>query len=898
MNEKQVGNNSSVSDAQQQLAEFSQTIFTDLQHDFHELNHEIPKDSVLEPFRHEYAKLFGILQKSMTNQARYIEKGRIIESEIVGNKAKVRTVSKLAEEDSRSISNLNDERDKKQATLTESLATLHERMEENDLVSSEITTLENELERCILEERGQKDELSQLRQRRTELTKQFDDLNEQIPQLKENNRTTQEKKVQRDKDIAESLAELKRIDEVVEQKIKDDQEQRQILFNLEKDRENTRAALKDAKQQLQEKTVEVAQEQEAVKQIDKKVREQKRKFESVKSEKQEVSEKCLKYQKDLDQLNSQIVAVETEIAENHNKLLDKQKVAEQKRKQSNQQDQEREKSRLKLQGLQDRYEALRKETDGVRNRVDATEDEILKLRRNGEFIRKQIDTCTRDENAKLKKKEGEMQRQTQAQTLLQMYKNQSHNIECEISIIKQHLQETQKKIYAVETEREHYSEELSATTSQYLHAQEILKDIQQKIQQKTQEIVEGDRRVAQQQALYEKVRSEREINSKKVKEVEAEITELENNFGRMKFAIEQHKEDIHRKDAEKMRDIESLKRTEDEDSQLREKLTQVEITINTLKSSATANEAEISKMNIILKTAEDTLKEQEDKLVSVKKEADQIATKTVESEKALQELQSRIKILKRQLKHGEKEYDLKEAEILRLRQLIDDKVSKLNELASLDQQLIERREKVHWMQKELMQLRAERAAMEEELAVPINIHRWTLLESSDPARFEKLKRYQELQAELVARTKEVQELQEKIKDRESELLELSTQVKRRPGLELEQRVTEYSEICKKKKFDLDEVSKKLELYRDQVLEYRKDLTDVKLELINERNRWIKQKKRQIKEEHEREMLEKMLEAQRNDPAHTATEAVNRMLQPLGVQLSEIDDTVTYQKTPL
>jgi hypothetical protein len=56
-----------ISEAQAQLSEFSQTVFTDLQHDFHELNHEIPKDSPVEAFRHEYAKLFGILQKSMMN---------------------------------------------------------------------------------------------------------------------------------------------------------------------------------------------------------------------------------------------------------------------------------------------------------------------------------------------------------------------------------------------------------------------------------------------------------------------------------------------------------------------------------------------------------------------------------------------------------------------------------------------------------------------------------------------------------------------------------------------------------------------------------------------------------------------------------------------------------------
>ena len=115
----------------QQLTEFTQTVFTELQHDFHELNHEIPEDSPLDTFRHEYAKLFNILQKSMTNQARYIEKCRNLESEIVGNKAKVRTVSKLGEEDSKSISKLRDELDHQAAQLTENKALLQEAIDEN-----------------------------------------------------------------------------------------------------------------------------------------------------------------------------------------------------------------------------------------------------------------------------------------------------------------------------------------------------------------------------------------------------------------------------------------------------------------------------------------------------------------------------------------------------------------------------------------------------------------------------------------------------------------------------------------------------------------------------------------------------------------------------------------------
>jgi hypothetical protein len=53
----------------------------------------------VEAFRREYAKLFSILQKLITNQVRSIDRCRVLESEIVGNKAKVGTVSKLSEED-------------------------------------------------------------------------------------------------------------------------------------------------------------------------------------------------------------------------------------------------------------------------------------------------------------------------------------------------------------------------------------------------------------------------------------------------------------------------------------------------------------------------------------------------------------------------------------------------------------------------------------------------------------------------------------------------------------------------------------------------------------------------------------------------------------------------------
>jgi hypothetical protein len=178
---------------------------------------------------------------------------------------------------------------------------------------------------------------------------------------------------------------------------------------------------------------------------------------------------------------------------------------------------------------------------------------------------------------------------------------------------------------------------------------------------------------------------------------------------------------------------------------------------------------------------------------------------------------------------------------------LDSDQAKLNELSKVDVQIRQRREEIHNLQRELLTLKAERAAMEEELQLPINIHRWTLLESTDPIRFEKLKRYQELQADLVARTKEVQALQDQITEKESEFQELQIALRRKPGIEAEVRVQEYRGKAKNEKFSLDQITTQLEVYREAVKEYRKELTDAQTDLIAQRNKWLRQKKRDLKQ---------------------------------------------------
>jgi chromosome segregation ATPase len=352
--------------------------------------------------------------------------------------------------------------------------------------------------------------------------------------------------------------------------------------------------------------------------------------------------------------------------------------------------------------------------------------------------------------------------------------------------------------------------------------------------------------VHQQQALYEKTRSERENAAKKVKEVEAEIKQLEGMFARMKFAIEQHKEDIKRKDRERMTDKRALEEVNREDGRLCERLTEVQIDSKTAGGAILAHEGELAKAAITVANAETRLHSDEQKLAAVKKRRDQMSNLNVEREMELKGMHEKLEVIRNQCRRGEVDYDHTESEISRIRAQLQQDQKKLAKLSEVDGHLRKRREQIHNKQKELYRLQAERTAMEEELAIPINIHNWNLLESSDPIRFDLLKRYQELQADLVAKTKEVADLHELVKQKEAHYMELCAQLRRKPGLEVDQRVAEFRATCKTERLNLDQITSNLEMYRDMVKEYQKELADVQLELINKRDRWIRQKKRDLK----------------------------------------------------
>ena len=72
-----------------------------------------------------------------------------------------------------------------------------------------------------------------MKSRRVELSKENDDLAGQIPHLQDANKNANEKLEAKEKDIADSYQELKRIEDMLEAKHKEGQMEQQRLCDLE-----------------------------------------------------------------------------------------------------------------------------------------------------------------------------------------------------------------------------------------------------------------------------------------------------------------------------------------------------------------------------------------------------------------------------------------------------------------------------------------------------------------------------------------------------------------------------------------------------------------------------------------------------------------------------------------
>lgn len=428
--------------------------------------------------------------------------------------------------------------------------------------------------------------------------------------------------------------------------------------------------------------------------------------------------------------------------------------------------------------------------------------------------------------------------------LIQMNINGKRNLLVEEKALLDEVGYQKKKITELIAEKEKFEHDKENVSQQYYTALEELKLQDLQIQELQTKISDDQARLKSKQTLYEAVRSDRNLFSKQLSESQEGILALKRKFRFMNHTIEQLKEEIGTKDHAIVKEHFLHHSVDKERELLKNELTKIRKQVSASEGIIENQRVELLKLNRIIEEADQERRRQKNELVSIQAERKLLTGQMVKRNNELGEMYDKIKLQRSNLRIGERNYNKVMDSISKCRDELvqilrdqDSTVVQIGNIASLKHQVSQK-------EKELLTLKSKTRALQDEFERPLNVHRWRVLESSDPQRYEKILQIQSLQKELVGKADEVVQSDLLIQEKEKAYMELKKIISRQPGPEVEEQVLVYQQTYKDKAKQLGAMNEELSMYRQQVQLFKEDLRDIDSEMAKVKKRWFKMRRDQ------------------------------------------------------
>ena len=497
-------------------------------------------------------------------------------------------------------------------------------------------------------------------------------------------------------------------------------------------------------------------------------------------------------------------------------------------------------ARQKLIEIENEKKELEEKRAEIVSKTDHTRDVLIRgAQREIESLNRQR-SALRTELAIVKKKHHGVDNVVIAiNDMLQVNANASKNLAFERSTLQRTVASQQEKMDQILAERERLEREAEGINQKYYTELEELKLQELQVKELQKKIAEDTSKLKQKQNLYEVVRSDRNLYSKQLADLQSDISSLKTTFRQMNHTIEQQKEDIALRDSQIVKEHFMHHSVEKERELLKNQLIKSRKQVLSSKDIVENQQQEIIKLSRIITEADQERSRQKNELISVLSERNLLTSQVVKRNAELEAVYSKIKVQRNSLRMGERQYDKLmteifawQKELVRFIQEKDKVIGKMSDYGELKQ-------KEAQLQRELMNLKVKSRALYDELDLPMNIHRWRLLESSDPERYQLICRIQELQKQLIERADAVTVTEEHIKAQEKIYLELKTVISRQPGPEVEEQILVYQQTLKDKVKQQRAMEEELEMYREQVSVFNYEISLIDAEMDKLKKRWFK-----------------------------------------------------------
>ena len=823
---------------------FEASAFEALEKDFQEVLTDLVGDKSLERFRTEYEKLHKALKKSHEQEKRLIRRCRELNTEIVGNAQKVQTALKLSQEDQHTIGQLKKEIESAWKMVDASHEKEQRAKDTIQELKVQITQLGRLVEQGAGLSIGQDNTVQELLKVRDELTRQNEEQEGTIKQLKEHMNTVNGRVLDMEKESEGFHATIKELqDEILQKKNEQEREQRR--------KERLDKELKDIKTQLDAKGTESAASaadlegvQEHNRKLEAQLKDTRNTMEKQVSAMDSLYGKTQKLAEDLEDQVQQNLSLEKEVhnGEGEIKSRELETLALTNDKAALKRRLDKEKKTAKNLRLSIDDERTQKEV--VQAELHSFQKELDAGHRREEELVKQVENGARQVEIKERANVREVERAKQQGDLVAMQERQCKALENDIH---QYIEEAAKKrkiIYQLEKAREKYGIEASEANARYQAAMEQVKLKEMRITEQGKKVGEGAAKLKQQQQLYEAVRSDRNLYSKNLIESNDAIAEMRRKFKIMNHQIEQLKEEITAKDHALTKEHFDHQRELKHKEQLKNELGKMKKLLETNQQGIDAQNAELLKLTNMISQMDQIADTQRNQFEQVVNERDILGTQLIRRNDELALLYEKIKIQQSTLRKGEGSYTERLQDIRILKLKLSDTLRELHITKNKVGRLDDLKRDVYHLQRELLQEKTKVKALSEELENPMNVHRWRKLEGSDPATYEMIQKIQTLQKRLISKTEEVVEKDLLIQEKDKLYIELKNILARQPGPEVAEQLSVYQQNLKEKTRQMKAMASELNMHQAQINEYKYEMERLKRELQNVKRKYYEQKRRE------------------------------------------------------
>lgn len=402
----------------------------------------------------------------------------------------------------------------------------------------------------------------------------------------------------------------------------------------------------------------------------------------------------------------------------------------------------------------------------------------------------------------------------------------------------------------IEKEKNLYAKQASDANMEHTQALEKLKNLNEAISALKERNIGAETKLKQQKKIYEALKADSNRFEKKHQEAQREIKEIleekmkkETKYNSLKIELD-YKQGVIKDTEEKVEGFqEAVEKSVKEVEELKESCKNYKQSIE----KYIENNTNLKKLT---SAAELDYQNQKKEYNVVIREKDFIEQQLIQRNKEITCLYEKIKVLQQELFKMHQQYENKILEIEKLKSTREFLYEELEKTEHIIKNIFDLKVIKIKLEKEVLTAKNKVRSLEDETKKPLNIHRWTKLEYSDPEKYEIICQINSLQRRLIAKTEEVNQKEDLIQEKEKLYIKLKGIVARQSGVEMEEPLAKYQQKIKEETNRLKKLKEDIKNYRMDIRNYEFEIRRIDSEVDKLKQQWFNTNRQSNREAHD------------------------------------------------